>query len=441
MKKATLLLLMSISALLLLAQNPVWEWVKPVDSNIDWFMDLDEVGNIYVTGAFNSTMVFDDITLTTNGKNDIFLAKMSTDGNWLWAKQIGGPEGDSFSSLCLDKAGNIFLSGRFSGTVNFGDLQLTEDEKGDLFIAKMNAQGNWLWAKQTGGNSNAYIRYLAADETGNLFVSGQFGAKATIGDSTLVSYATNFISKLDEQGNWLWTKRIDSKSEIPHPVSVDRLGNLYLAGNFTGMVTIADSLLGGSRGRCSFVAKLNPEGKLQWVARNATEWGTIIWSIAADAEGNSYITGTGHGKLWFDDIYVKCGLIDIIVAKVDPNGKWEWVRHSKDKDYAMSTSVCVDKDGNPFISGTFENKTKLGSFKLKSQKGWDLVVAKLDKSGKWMWAELGKSAGFAEGHTIKADNEGNAVLIGQCKGEAEFGSIKLSGTDEEQAFIGKIRHR
>ena len=68
MRKVTLLLLMSISTLLLLAQNPVWEWVKPVDSNIDWFMDLDEAGNIYVTGAFDSTMVFDDITLTQMAK-------------------------------------------------------------------------------------------------------------------------------------------------------------------------------------------------------------------------------------------------------------------------------------------------------------------------------------------------------------------------------------
>ncbi|GEM_PF-6449599 len=70
-----------------------------------------------------------------------------------------------------------------------------------------------------------------------------------------------------------------------------------------------------------------------------------------------------------------------------------------------------------------------------------MVVAKLDKSGKWMWAEQGKSAGFAEGYTIKTDNAGNVILIGQCKGDTEFGSIKLSGKEEEQAFIGKISYR
>ncbi len=361
MRKVTLLLLMSLFTLLLSAQNPVWEWVKPVDSNIDWFMDLDEAGNIYVTGAFDSTMVFDDITLTTNGKNDIFLAKLSKDGNWLWAKHWGSQQGDHGSSICLDKAGNIYLSGRFSDTIMFGDIQLTEDENGDMFVAKMDAQGNWLWAKQTGGNSYAGARYMAVDEAGNLFVSGQFAAKATVGDTTLVSLGTCFISKLDSQGNWLWTKRMESSSTMIHPISVDKQGNLYFTGNFRGMVTIADSLLGGGNGINSFVAKLNPDGKVQWVTRNLADYGTIIWSLATDKEGNSYITGTGNGKLWFDDIYVKCGLVDIIVAKVDPNGKWEWVRHSKNKQFAMSTSVTVDQWGSPFISGTFDTKNQTGS--------------------------------------------------------------------------------
>lgn len=440
----SLLLLMTGLSLLLISKSPVWEWVKPVYNNIDWSMDLDTEGNIYVTGAFDSTAVFGDISLTTQDKNDIFLAKMSKDGNWLWARQIGGHVEDSWSSICLDNAGNIYLSGRFSGTVNFGDVQLTEDEKGDLFVAKMSSQGNWLWAKQTGDNSNAHIRYMAADEVGNLFVSGQFSAKATIGDTPpQISYATNFISKLDEQGKWLWTKRIDSKSDIPHPISLDKLGNLYFTGNFRGMVTIADSILGGGSGLNSFVAKLNSDGKVQWLARNTARIGSVIWSIDTDAEGNSYITGNGGGKLWFGDIYLKCGLLDIIIAKVDPNGKWEWVRRTKNKNkyLAMSLSVAVDKEGNPHISGTFQNKTQLGSLKLISLKGWDLVIAKLDKTGKWLWTKQGKGLDYVEGHTIKTDNEGNVIMIGQCKGDAEFDRIKLSNNGEEQVFIGKISYR
>jgi hypothetical protein len=443
MKKMSLLLLMTGLSLLLISKSPVWEWVKPVYNNIDWFMDLDSDGNIYVTGGFDSTAVFGDITLNTYGKNDIFLAKMSKDGNWLWAKHFGSQKGDHGSCVCLDKAGNIYLSGRFSDTINLGDIQLTEDDNGDMFIAKMDALGNWLWAKQTGGNSYSEARYMAVDETGNLFVSGQFAAKATVGDTTLVSSGTNFISKLDSQGNWLWTKKMESSSTptMIYPISVDKQGNLYFTGNFRGMVTIADSLLGGGSGQNSFVAKLNPDGKVQWVTRNLGEYGTVIWSIDTDEEGDSYIIGTGHGKLWFDKIYLKCGLVDIIVAKVNSSGKWEWARHSKNKNYAMGTSVCVDKDGNPYISGTFDSKTQLGSIKLKSQNGWDLVAAKLDKKGNWLWAKQGKGLDYVEGHTIKTDNEGNVIMIGQCKGDAEFDAIKLSNNGEEQAFIGKISNR
>jgi hypothetical protein len=190
------------------------------------------------------------------------------------------------------------------------------------------------------------------------------------------------------------------------------------------------------------VAKLNTDGKVQWVVRNSVKYGTVIWSIDTDAEGNSYITGNGTGKLRFGDINLKCGILDIIIAKVDPNGKWEWVRRSKNKNnLAMSLSVTLDKENNPYISGTFQNETQLGKIKLKSLKGWDMVVAKLDKTGKWLWAKQGKGLNYVEGYTVTIDKEGNVILTGVRFGDAEFGSIMLPGNGERQSFIGKISYQ
>ncbi len=441
MKTTCLIILITSTVLLLFAQSPQWEWITPTEQQIDWKLAPDNEGNLYIAGDFDSTLVLGNTTLICKGKKDLYLAKKNQDGNWLWAIQSGNASEVRCLAISLDESGNILITGSFSGTCRFGETTLTSAGEADMFIAKLDTDGNWAWATQTGGDSYVGATFIKGDPFGNIYISGTFQAKAAFGDTLKYSLPTCFISKLDTNGKWLWTYKISSKSPVPHAISLDGQGNLYITGNFSGAITVIDSIIASSGMHNSFVAKLNPYGELQWLARNVAEYGSTIWSIATDKDGNSYVTGTGGGKLWFGKHYIKCHLCDVIVAKLDPNGNWEWVRKSINKQFAMSMSVDLDQEGNPIIAGTYDNKIRFGSIKLKSQGSWDAFVVKLDKKGNWQWVIQGGGKGYEDAFGIKTDTFGNAFITGTYSGNANFGNHKLTSlkAGPENHYIAKIK--
>jgi hypothetical protein len=171
MKKAILSLLIISSLCILFAQAPQWEWVQKLEFPADWKFALDKDGNIYMTGTFDSTAVFGNTTLVTQGKKDIFIAKMSKDGNWLWARQSGNSSEVRGDCITLDESGNIIISGNFSGTCNLGETTLIAAGEFDMFIAKLDKDGNWLWATQTGGDSYVGATHIKSDLKENIYIN------------------------------------------------------------------------------------------------------------------------------------------------------------------------------------------------------------------------------------------------------------------------------
>jgi PKD repeat protein len=114
---------------------------------------VDTTGNIYLTGYFNTTAYFGNLALTSSGGYDTFAAKLDSTGNWLWARKAGGAGFDEGLGISLDANSNVFLSGRFTGTVNFGSTTLTSasSDSSDAFLGKLNSAGDWQWAVQAGG--------------------------------------------------------------------------------------------------------------------------------------------------------------------------------------------------------------------------------------------------------------------------------------------------
>jgi hypothetical protein len=149
---------------------------------------VDGSGNVYLTGDFiKSNVDFDPGagTAILNSKNDsydTFFAKYATDGTFTWVKQLQG--GGSFNrgtSISLDGSGNIFLAGIFGGTTDFdpgaGTTNLTSGGLIDMFFAKYDASGALMWAKgvgDSGGVGNTSGNAMAVDNSGNVYVTGDF---------------------------------------------------------------------------------------------------------------------------------------------------------------------------------------------------------------------------------------------------------------------------
>jgi len=152
---------------------------------------VDGMGNAYMTGYFTGTVTFGSHTLTANMYCNTFVAKLNPSGYWLWAVQSVGTSEDHGRGIAVDGAGNACVTGLFVGTVTFGSHTLTSNGTGfdgfDIFVAKLDPSGNWLWAVNAGG-----IRYdwgigIAVDGAGNAYVTGDFEGTATFGSHTLTA--------------------------------------------------------------------------------------------------------------------------------------------------------------------------------------------------------------------------------------------------------------
>ena len=148
---------------------------------------VDGSGNVYTTGFFEGTADFDPEnvtagdTLVSAGGSDIFVSKLDSAGNFVWAKQMGGGDDDQGHGVAVDGSGNVYTTGHFRSTADFDpgtgvfDLMSSRPEAGpslDLFVSKLDSAGNFVWARQMGGTGSDQGEDVAVDDRGNVYTTG-----------------------------------------------------------------------------------------------------------------------------------------------------------------------------------------------------------------------------------------------------------------------------
>ena len=147
---------------------------------------LDGDGNLYLTGQFRDIVDFDPgagiNNMTSAGGADIFVSKFDTAGNFLWAKSMGGASDDEGYEIVLDNGGNVYATGTYSGTADFdpgiGITNLTSAGGNDIFVSKLDANGNFVWARSMGGTSSDEGNDIVLDSSGNIYTIGDYHGTA-----------------------------------------------------------------------------------------------------------------------------------------------------------------------------------------------------------------------------------------------------------------------
>ncbi len=215
----------------------------------------DASGNVYFTGSFSNTIDFDPnsgvMQLTAAGDSglpDVFVTKLDSNGNLLWAKSFSGTNFDNGKSLAIDSSNNVIVAGTFNGTVDFDPSSNVQNiicqGNTDIFVAKLDNSGNFLWAKNFGGLSADNVANIVVDSSNNIYATGQFtgsadfnigGALAVLNASGDTDNTDAFILKLSPNGNFSWVKSIKgTKDQGGIAMAIDGLGNIYNGGYFTG---------------------------------------------------------------------------------------------------------------------------------------------------------------------------------------------------------------
>ncbi|MCI0528192.1 MAG: SBBP repeat-containing protein, partial [Nitrospira sp.] len=301
------------------------------DIGVDVFMDSQ--GNNVVTGYFSGTATFgvgelNQMTLTSAGAADIFIAKYSASGNLIWAKRAGGTGEDHGREIVIDSLGNTYVTGHFQNTAAFDTITLTSTGGLDLFLAKYDTSGNLVWIKQFGGTGDDIGRGIDVDNSINIYLTGTFMNTITFGSTVLTSAGNEdaFLVKCDGSGNVLWAKRGGGTGlDRPKNIVVDESGNSYLSGHYNGITTFGSGeptqiTLSHAGSADAFIAKYDTLGHFLWAKRAGASGEDIGFSIAVDNSGRSIVTGSFEGTVTFDAITLTgVGSQDIFTAQLDAN--------------------------------------------------------------------------------------------------------------------------
>jgi hypothetical protein len=432
---------------------------------------VDISGNVYSCGDFQGTVDFDPgpgtFNMTSFGAEDIFIRKLDASGNLVWVKQIGGSNIDQALSIKLDASNNILIGGWFYGTTDFdpgiGVSNQTSLGLADIFVCKLDASGNFVWAKRMGSASSDEAWSIAIDASDNIYTTGGFQSTVDFdpgaGFSNLTSSGSIdvFVSKLDASGNFVWAKRIGgTNAERAYGICLDNAGNVYSTGYFTGTADFDPgastfNLISSAGSTDVFISKLDATGNFIWAKQMG---GTGIdqgRSIAIDASGNVYTTGEFSNTVDFDPgigtlNLNSAGSLDAFISKLDASGNFVWAKSYGGTDADNSYSVAINQHKNILTTGSFSSAVDFdpgsGTFSLSSfTAAQDVYVNKLDSLGNFIWAGQMGGSSAEVAFSIAIDINDYFYFGGYYFATADFdagtGVSNLNATGSFDSFVAK----
>ena len=429
----------------------------------------DTFGNVYTTGNFRGTVDFDPgvgiFNLTSNGNADFFIQKLDANGAFLWAISTGGSSTDGGESITTDALGNIYTTGYFAGTVDFdpgaGVFNLTALGSTNVFIQKLDVNGNLIWAKSIEGMGNSLPHSITIDISGNIYSTGLFNGTIDVdlgpGIFNLTSNGGSdiYIQKMSTDGIFLWAKSTGGNgNDVGNSITTDALGNIYTTGYFSntvdfdpgpGIFNLSSSSLPG------FIQKLDSNGSFVWAKMMTSTGGCIFNSITSDGYGNIYVSGYFGGFGDFDPglgIFnlLSNGATDGLIIKLDANGSFIWAKNIGGSGLDYVWSIKSDFSGNVYSTGYFQGTVdfdpNVGNFSLMSNGLSDIFVLKLDSTGSFEWASSFGGPDGDAGFAITKDISENVYVTGRFAATADFdpgpGLINLSSNGLSDIFNLKL---
>ncbi|GAB4024576.1 hypothetical protein GCM10028809_02080 [Spirosoma gilvum] len=396
------------------AQNLVWGKAIGGDGALSSkAMAVDASGNSYLTGTFIGTTDFDPsptatASLTAGSSPAIFIAKYDPAGNYVWAKSLIGTNTSVVSDIAVDASGNCYITGQFSGTLDFDpDPETSSSQGGDrtLYVAKYDTNGNLGWAFTEGTPCIGYS--LTVDATNHVLVTGLFAGRVTFGTGTpnqvsLIGTGSTdmFVTSYEaSSGSLNWATRVGGSAGTNVKgtnIEVDPAGNVYVKGQLSGSVDFDPTAGTNSITGPVFLAKYNSAGTYQWADKVPGSSSPLAYKgLAVDQAGNCYLTGDFTGTVDVDPSssvvsFTSTGFSDSFLAKYDTDGNYVWGKPIYGSGIDVGVDVVVDAAGASYVCGLFTGTTDFdpstGVASLTAAGTASVFLAKYNSSGEYIWA-------------------------------------------------------
>lgn len=350
---------------------------------------------VYIAGEIEGagakiTFVGSPITLYAQGSNDVFIAKYDLNGNLIWARRAGSYDWDKATGIACDNAGNVYICGYFKNKAVFGGTStIYSSGAEDIFVAKYNSSGTFLWVRKAGGPERDEAKEIGVDGSGNVYVCGMFKKTANFS-------GTNVTSS----------------------------GHLDM-----------------------FLAKYSSSGNLQWVKKAGGAWDDAAWSLTIDNAGKIFVAGEFNSSAYFGGIKLTtAGAGDIFVARFNSSGNAEWAKRAGGK--SLDRARGIGTDGNIiYVTGQFGSSATFGNTTKYAADHWDIFISSLSNNGDFLWtttvggpADKEENLGYESGNAICAEPNGNVYATGALLSGGTFGGTKLNAYSRTDIFLAKLKN-
>ena len=331
---------------------------------------VDGTGNVFVTGTFYGQADFGAFRLTSAGYSDAFVVKLDPTGNTVWAKSWGGANQDIGSDIAIDTAGNVISVGSssipYSTNPNDGWIENASE------LRKYSPTGAAVWSQTIAGPTGGAYG-VTTDAAGNIYVCGRFSGTVDFNtdprktNRVSGNYGSSYVLKLTSSGSFGWVSSFATRTTTAtygsamtiNDIAVDTAGNVVVGGNFQGQIDFdpsssIDYRLSDTRRVNGFVVKLASNGSLAWARHTG---GDAVTAVAVDVAGAVYTTGyfssTGFSPGFGLPDVASNGASDWYLTKYTASGSPAWALTFGGAGSESCYGLTVDASGTIYLAGYY----------------------------------------------------------------------------------------
>jgi hypothetical protein len=331
---------------------------------------VDAAGHVLVTGTFAGSVDFGGGPLVSVTGFDVFVVALDAAGEHVWSKSFATAQYLDASALSVDPSGDVLVTGNFVGTIDFGGGPLTSAGGRDLFVLKLKGStGQHVWSKRAGDSQYQTGSGVATDSAGNVFLVGDYSGSLDLGDGALTAVDAAaigaFLAKLDKAGGSAWSKSTSVPGDVhDHYVTnvvVGSDGAPIMAGYFGGAIDLGHGQISTKANSAVFLAKFDAAGSPVWSGIYGTKGDQGAAGLALDAHGNVILSGGFQGQIDFGGGPVAAlGGGDAFLVKLDVHGSHVWSKRFGDDQAQAGIGVSADSASNVILVGNFSGTIDFG---------------------------------------------------------------------------------
>ncbi len=402
-------------------------------------------GSAVVVGRFEGTATFGTTTLSSAGASDIVIARIGADGAVAWAIRAGGAGMDEGMAVSRVGTGSaVILTGSYDSSATFGPITLAAPPGGAtrFFAARVEGDGSVAWATAAGGAGPSHGAAVVTLADGSSIVTGGFAETASFGSTLLASAGESdlFVARLSAGGQIVWAKRAGGTGQdTGTSLAATPTGAIAVAGSFEGSASFGAVAVDSQGGSDAVFFRITPAGQFGWVRRAGGPGDDVPAAIAGGTDGSFVAAGLFHGSAGFGATTLESvGSSDAFFTRLSASGTFAWALRAGGEGADAGRSIAAVPGGSFLVAGIFAGSVAFGDVPLASVGGGSGFVARLSPAGQFAWATAVDAAASGRPVALAPLADGAALVTGGFGGSAFFGGTTLAATGAGDLFVAKI---